>query len=390
MQTKTYFANNVPSALEVARQELGADALLVTSRPTPAHARHFGKVEVTFAWDPSASNPSVRKQAALAPRSVPRNPARPSGNTQAPGAPRPSEMDEIRQQLSALTFALGCTPGEGNRVPAEETTIAERLTSAGLRSDTAREIALAAAEAGGDHRTAAINELARRIPASPFEEMKTGENRTLAFFGPPGRGKTTSLVKLAVGYGLARRIPVRIYSVGAHCVGGEQQLARYAAILGAPFHACESVENLNLALNGDPWRGLVLIDTPGFSPSSQGDLNEMGRFFASRQEVEKHLVLRADARTADTLHMISRFAELKPSRLLFTGMDEATTAGSLVDALMGVGIAATFLGTGPQIPDDLEEADAMRLARSVWAAGTSETSNAAVMAPPAKYARAAA
>ena len=220
--------------------------------------------------------------------------------------------------------------------------------------------------------------------------MKTGESRTLAFFGPPGRGKTTSLVKLAVSFGLARRIPVRVYSVGAHGVGGEQQLARYAAILGAPFHSCESVENLNLALNGDPWRGLILIDTPGFSPSSQADLNGMGRFFAGRHDVEKHLVLRADARTADTLHMISRFAEFMPSRLLFTGVDEATTAGFLVDALMSAGIAATFLGTGPRIPDDLEEADAMRLARAVWAAGISENSSAAVMAPPAKFARTAA
>src|SRR5947209_7097570 len=37
MQTKTYFANSVPAALEVARQELGPEAMLVTSRPTPEH-----------------------------------------------------------------------------------------------------------------------------------------------------------------------------------------------------------------------------------------------------------------------------------------------------------------------------------------------------------------
>ena len=36
MQTKTYFASSVPAALEVARQELGEDALLVGSKPAPA------------------------------------------------------------------------------------------------------------------------------------------------------------------------------------------------------------------------------------------------------------------------------------------------------------------------------------------------------------------
>ena len=51
MQTKIYFANNVPAALEVARQELGADALLLNSRPAPADMRHLGRLEVSFAWD---------------------------------------------------------------------------------------------------------------------------------------------------------------------------------------------------------------------------------------------------------------------------------------------------------------------------------------------------
>ncbi len=38
MQTKTYFASSVPAALEVARQELGEEALLVSSQPAPPTA----------------------------------------------------------------------------------------------------------------------------------------------------------------------------------------------------------------------------------------------------------------------------------------------------------------------------------------------------------------
>ena len=60
MQTKTYFASSVPAALEVARKELGEDAMLVTSKPASAEARPFGRLEVTFAYDPkptAAMNP---------------------------------------------------------------------------------------------------------------------------------------------------------------------------------------------------------------------------------------------------------------------------------------------------------------------------------------------
>ena len=79
MQTKTYFANSVPAALEVARQELGPEAMLVTSRPTPDHARQFGKLEVTFAFDRAAPESSEKSK---------------------------SELEDIREQLTALRMAI--------------------------------------------------------------------------------------------------------------------------------------------------------------------------------------------------------------------------------------------------------------------------------------------
>src|SRR6202034_3270781 len=149
---------------------------------------------------------------------------------------------------------------------------------------------------------APVDELARRIPVGPFTEMKSGENRAMAFIGPPGRGKTTSMVKIAVKLGLARRVPVRIYCAGAHAIGAQEQAARFAAILGVPFQACESLASLNLALSlaqsGEDWKGLVLIDTPGISPADRSELSELKDFFAARPEIEKHLVLRADASSA--------------------------------------------------------------------------------------------
>lgn len=307
MQTKAYFASSVPAALEVARRELGKNALLVSSKPTSAQARKFGQLEVTFAWDPkeaSTDNPRA-------------NPVGP-----------PS---------------------------AAPTVIIERLVESGFSREMARDIA-------------SVAELARRIPVAPFAEMKSGESRTLAFIGPPGRGKTTSLVKIAVTQGLARRIPVRICCAGAHAIGAQQQSARFAAILGASFQACESLASLNLALAGEEWKGLVLIDTPGISPADRSEFGELKDLFAARPEIEKHLVLRADASSADMLHMMSRFAGLAPSRLLFTGMDEAIRLGPAIEALIRSGIPATFTGTGQEIPDDLEEANADRLARAVWPA----------------------
>ena len=357
MQTKAYFASSVPAALEFARQELGENALLVSSRPAPAQARQFGRLEVTFAWDPKDTP-------------LPHSPVR--RNT-AVISPAGAEMNEIRDQLAALRAPTG----RGGRVPdaeiaTEHRLMVQRMAVAGFSAELAVEIAACAARRSGNPDIGVVEELASRIPTAPFVEMKPGEGRTLAFVGPPGRGKTISMVKIAVTMGLARRVPVRIYCAGAHAIGAQEQGARLAAILGAPFQSCESLASLNLVLAGESRQGLVLIDTPGISPADRSELAELRDFFTACPEIEKHLVLRSDASSADMLHMVSCFSCLRPSRLLFTGMDEAIRVVSVIETLIRAGIPATFAGTGQQIPEDLEEVNADRFARAVWASVTGE------------------
>jgi flagellar biosynthesis protein FlhF len=356
METKTYFANNVPSALEVARRELGAEALLLNSRPAPDDMRQFGRLEVTFAWDPAAAErlPEWAKtRLSTAP---------PAENV----TQKSSELEDIRLQLTALRRALGRVPGQGME-PEEDpraAAIEAKLAEAGLSSELARELAEAACRES-DAKAALENELTRRIPAAPFADIRQGESRALAFLGPPGRGKTSTLVKVAIRMGLARRVPVRIYSAGAHGVGGREQIARYAAILGVPQQSFESLDSLGLALNGDAWKGLILIDTPGLSPADHEEMRAFAGFLAVRPEIERHLVLRADTRCAEMLATVKRFAPVQPTQLLFTGLDESRSAGAMAETLIRSGIPATFAGTGANIPEDLIELEAAQLAGRV-------------------------
>jgi flagellar biosynthesis protein FlhF len=331
MQTKTYFANSVPAALEVARQELGPEAMLVTSRPTPEQARQFGKLEVTFAFDRAAAEPAGKSNA---------------------------ELEEIREQLTALRMAIqrGATSADA-AFPVSAPAFPAAAQAYALAAPGVTPIASAAQPN--------ISIAQPGIPIAPFREMKSGESRTLALIGAPGRGKTTSLVKIAVRFGLSRQLPVRIYTVGAHGVGQQEQMARYAAILGVPWQAYESLESLHLALTGEAWRGLSLIDTPGLSPMDRAEYNEFVKFFSRRPEIEKHLVLRADATSADLNHVISRFSTISPDRLLFTGLDEALSTAGAVDALVRSGIPATFIGTGQRIPEDIEEAESAKFTAAV-------------------------
>ena len=48
MKIKSYFASSVEQAIQEARQELGTEAMLITSRRSAPEARHLGAYEVVF------------------------------------------------------------------------------------------------------------------------------------------------------------------------------------------------------------------------------------------------------------------------------------------------------------------------------------------------------
>jgi flagellar biosynthesis protein FlhF len=356
MKTKTYFASSLPGAIEAARRELGPEAMLVESKLATEAARSYGRLEVIFAWDDNPDTDAAETPSAFL-----------SENKSA-HLPRPADrgLDDIRLEISALRDAIGrhgsLIPRRAPEVDAE---VVQTLCGYGLEKNIARQIASAAASRTGSATDSLMQEIAAQIPTSSFEPLQAGECRTLAFVGPPGRGKTTSLIKIAVRYGLAAKIPTRIYSVGSHAVGAMEQMARYAAILGVPFQAPATFESLNLALSGDRWQGLVLIDTPGQVTCDREEMDQMSRFFSRKSDIEKHLVIRAEAQTADMEYVLSQFAAVKPTRLLFTGLDEVRGLGAAANTMIQSGIATTFLGTGTRIPDDLEEMSAMKLARSL-------------------------
>lgn len=376
METKTYFARSVQAAMEVARRELGPDAMLVTSRPTPEEMQAFGRLEVTFAWEPGAVSSGLAE-----PRAVETLPGQ-SGRGKAEARRSEAGLDEIRLEISELRAAFGrqgSTAGAGEtpsvasdaqRQSAEADSDAIlQLCETGMERATARQIAAAAMKGTGRLQDGGIlRELTARIPAATFRPLGPEESRTLAFVGPCGRGKTVSLIKVAARYGLERRIPTRIYSAGAHGVGGAEQMARYCSILGVPFQSFESFESLNLALNGERWKGLVLIDTPGGIGEDRKEMDGMVKFFARRTDIEKHLVIRAEARSADMQFMLTKFAAVEPSRLLFTGVDEARGLGAAAETMIRSRLPTLFFGTGPQMPEDLEEVSVPKLARSLWPA----------------------
>jgi flagellar biosynthesis protein FlhF len=342
---KSFFSGSIREAIEQARHELGPDALLLNSRESPPEARHLGAFEVVFGGMP-AGTPAAPQLAEAAPAAV----------------------DDVRanlREIRDLLMRLSSVPS-GSRRP--DNVVERALIEAEIPLVLAREID----EAVRRRAARSVVEIVRPREETLLEdtlaelEARIAVNPTLgrvtALVGPPGSGKTTTLVKLAFTEGIAKGRAVRLICADTVRVGAADQLRTYAAILGVPFQSVESTAALAQAIDSAPAQALVLIDTPGFSAAMLEELGlELAGFLSGRQDIDTHLVLTANTRQSDMHHAAELYSVFQPSKLLFTRIDETSSyAAMYCEAVLG-GRELSFLANGQSVPEDLEPATAARI-----------------------------
>jgi flagellar biosynthesis protein FlhF len=282
------------------------------------------------------------------------------------------QMEEIRDMLGRMTPAA--TPQHGRNVA-----VAQGLIDAGVEPALAREIENAARQraarrmvprigspydAGGFDAQKLQHEAAEEMSAS--FEVSPEIGRVTALVGPPGCGKTTTLVKLAITRGLAQGRPVRLISTDTQRIGGAEHLRTYAAILGVPFQAVETTAALAHAIESAPPSALVLIDTAGYSAALLQDLSDdLAQFLSRRQEIDTHLILTASMRLEDLYATAALYDIFHPSKLLFTRVDETSSLAGVFCVAARRNKPVSFLSTGQSVPEDLEAASKERIVESL-------------------------
>ncbi len=368
MKLKSYFSASVGEAIERARQELGADAMLLNSRKLAAEQKHLGSYEVVFGV---TGELAASKKTPAVPTS-----ARPAEKPGTDALAR--EMAEIRKQLETVKQSIsGATfAGHVEASPRPEIrAIHQLLLDADFSSSLAEELIAAAemrsvsdhfesyvaAESAENIEKNLLVEIDRRFAVSPELGKPGADRRIVMLVGPPGAGKTTTLVKLAVKYGLSARTPLRVLSTDTLRVGGAEQLAAYARIIGIGFDAVHSMAGLSQMLEENRSKRLVLIDTPGFGSGDMEEAQQLAGFVKRNPEIEVQLVLPAYSRLSVLRKFSERFEIFRPSKLLFTHLDEIETTGGILEHAMKTGLPLSFLANGQGIPQDFVEATKPRL-----------------------------
>jgi flagellar biosynthesis protein FlhF len=373
MKIKSYFASSVEQAIQEARQELGTDAMLITSRRSSPETRSLGAYEVVFGLQ-GTSNPAGARPRSSMPSDL-------SG-----------ELQQLRAQLQEIKSTL-----KGARGPEAASSEAEELFEELVSNDLARNIAQETVSSAVRLR----EQLSRDQPAhsttlrayalelvskklrfvQPFQaspsQPASDAAKVVVFAGPAGAGKTTTLIKIAIRECLAQRQSVRILSVDPQRVAAHEKLRSFAAIIGVGFTAVNSIPEFLAAVSESRNKSTVLVDTPGYSPTELEGLKEIASCLERLPNKQVHLVLPASMKRADLTRTIRDYAALQSDYLLFTKLDETESQGAMLSAALEAAKPLSYFANGQNIPEDIEPAHARTLLASVFQPEVAEAVSAA-------------
>lgn len=184
----------------------------------------------------------------------------------------------------------------------------------------------------------------------------------LAFVGPTGVGKTTTLAKIASRMARVGR-RVTLVCMDTHRPGAIAQLASFAALMQAPHEVAADAAALErvLARSGD--RDCVLVDTTGRSPRDAQALAQLARSLeGGSARLATYLVLSAASTASAIAEAHTAFAPTRPEAWIVTKLDETRAPAPVLEAAAARRVGVAFLCDGPDVGSHLERAHPERLA----------------------------
>jgi len=401
MEIRSYRAATMHEALLLVRRELGPDAAVLQTREV-ANRRLFGllrgapQIEVTASSGvnvpsrlpqrPNDELPPVRSAASalsfepsIGEQGPPRDPPpRVSGGHGLASVPGISQ--EMQGQLSDLQgmvreLCRRSPNGSGRDLPESLFRLFTDLIEADVDEDVARELVdRVRTEASGEELADAAMIQARvarlieaEVPIAGPIAVEPGRRRLVALVGPTGVGKTTTIAKLAANYRLKEKRNVGLITVDTYRIAAVEQLRTYAEIIDLPMQVVSTPREMREAVRRLDGLDLVLMDTAGRSPRDEIKLQELKSFLNEAGADEVHLVLSSVVGARTLEHTARRFAAVGTTALILTKLDEATGLGNLLPLVRTSRLPLSYLTNGQNVPDDIETAEAGRLARLILA-----------------------
>jgi flagellar biosynthesis protein FlhF len=258
------------------------------------------------------------------------------------------EISDLKKSFRTLSKAI---PAKSDLVGG----VFAELVSQGIDHDVADQFVTNASQgnpAPSELRERVRGMIAQQLIIAPPAELRAKSRMVTAFVGSTGVGKTTTIAKIAGHAAIRMKKKVALISTDMFRIGGHEHLSRFGELLGIPTYGCPEVAALKDLVSSLDDRDLILIDTPGSSPSDMVRLAKL-ETVTSAANAKVHLVISATTRSEDITKIIIRFQRFKPNSVILTKLDETDSKGPLTGDLLRNEMPVSYITNGQRVPEDL-------------------------------------
>ncbi len=192
---------------------------------------------------------------------------------------------------------------------------------------------------------------------------KSKSARIYTFIGPSGVGKTITLAKLATKLKVVEKKEIGLISIFNHRFGVTDKLKFFGEIIGTPVDIVTNPAELISAVETHRNKEAVFIDTEGRPSKNRSQVLELQSFLGAVGEQQNIcLVLSTPTKNRDLIRIANDFMPTGYDKIIMTKVDETDTYGSMLNLISNTGVPVVYVANGSNVPDDIERITPKRLA----------------------------
>lgn len=356
MRLKSFSAKTMTEAMQMVREALGEDAIIVATREEQGGPSRGGSVSVTAAIDPGLH-----------------------------------EQHEAEEEFGAMPERFGDIFDDDvnfethKRRPAgsrewlqyddetENAGIAEEITDAMLRHGVTEDVmdhvlscaTVVGLESAGIALMAAVEHLFQFKPLP-----MGGHAKAMMMVGTPGSGKTLAVAKMAAR-GAMNGLRVGVVSTDTVRAGGIEQLKNFTDLLHIDLKTADSPKALQQALNALSGVDQVVIDTSGVNPFNKDHVRDLARLIGVGG-IEPYAIIPGGTDAEEAGEMARVFSTIGVEAMIPTRLDMARRLGSVLTAAHQGGLALADASNTPKVADGLITMDPKSLSKLLMPAAFRE------------------
>ncbi len=364
MRIKKYIAENYVKALKNVKQELGEDALVLSTRsikydPSNGGPQNASMVEITAAME----REDLKEKTVTSTFEK---------NTNLPTVFE--EHDEIGE-LHTLIRSLVPQTERAKSIGLHngQLKMFQKLTQNGINEQLAA-LAFKQINRYGKKETSIPIPLEEQLGKLMKKGVRCGGPISLnewgpkivALVGPTGSGKTTTIAKLGAEFALKQKKKVAFISLDTFRLGAVEQLQIYGDLMQVPVEVAADQKDFNQLIEDHSDKDLILIDTMGRNNKDVQYCEELIEIFKTVSNIEIHLVQSVTSQEQVMEKTIKQFSGLNVDRLLFTKLDEGVNFGLLFNVSVRFKVPFSYFTTGQRVPEDIEIAGQTKVIRLIF------------------------